>query len=196
MSDDADRFVGRAQPRPPRNDPPTEPLILPPPRRQRPVGLILGLIAGGFILLLLGIMAGFAFRFGAGNQGTAQPPAPPPTTAKAKPKPSPTPPADGPRAVTEKFLNAVRAGDQVTMQQQLCALLRDDNTAGASKPPDPGFLFSLGTLANFKVGEEKVNAVGASVQVEMTLPLVGTSNLEVYLVREGGGWRVCGAAPA
>ena len=190
-----DRFVGRAQPRPPRDDPPTEPLVLPPPRRQRPVGLILGLIAGGFILLLIGIMAGFAFRFGGGTGGQgAAPPAPPPATTKAAP--SPTPPADGPRGVTEKFLNAVRAGDQVTMQQQLCAVLRDDNAASASKPPDPGFLFSLGTLANFKVGEEKVNALGASVKVEMTLPLVGASNLEVYLVREGGGWRVCGAGPA
>ena len=194
MSHDDDRFVGRAQPRPPRDDPPTEPLILPQPRRQRPVGLILGLIAGGFILLLVGIMAGFAFRFGgsSGGQGAA-PPAPPPTTAKAAP--SPTPPPDGPRGVTEKFLNAVRSGDQATMQKQLCAPLRDDNAASASKPPDPGFLFSLGTLANFKVGEEKVNALGASVQVEMTLPLVGSSNLEVYLVREGGGWRVCGAGP-
>jgi len=189
-----DRYVGRAEPRPPRDDPPTEPLILPPPRRQRPVGLILGLIAGGFILLLIGIMAGFAFRWGpsGGEQGAA-PPAPLPATTKAAP--SPTPAADGPRGVTEKFLNAVRSGDQATMQKQLCAPLRDDNAASASKPPDPGFLFSLGTLANFKVGEEKVNALGASVQVEMTLPLVGSSNLEVYLVREGGGWRVCGAGP-
>jgi hypothetical protein len=198
MSYDYDdgRYVGRAQPRPPRDDPPTEPLILPPPHRQRPVGLILGLIAGGFILLLIGIMAGFAIRFGGGsdtgNRGAA-PPAPPPVTTKAAP--SPTPPADGPRAVTEKFLNAVRAGDQVTMQQQLCALLRDDNTATASPAPDPGLLFSLGTLASFKVGEEKVNVLGASVKVEMTLPLFGTSNVEVYLVREGGGWRVCGARP-
>lgn len=192
----SDRFVGRAAPRPPRDDPPTEPLILPPPRRQRPVGLILGLIAGAFILLLIGIMAGFAF-VGGGSRG-ATGPAPPPTTQQpAKPLPSPTPPADGPRAVTEKFLNAVHAGDQPTMQKQLCALLRDENAANSTKPPDSGIsLFSLGALASFKVGEENVNALGASVKVEMTLPLVGASNLEVYLIREGGGWRVCGAGPA
>jgi hypothetical protein len=191
--DDDNRFVGRAQPRPPRDDPPTEPLILPPPRRQRPVGLILGLIAGAFILLLVGIMAGYVIRAGGGASQGAAPPAPPPATTKAAP--SPTPPADGPRATTEKFLNAIRTGDRAGMQQQLCALLRDDNAASASAPADPGFLFSLGTLASFKVGEEKVNAVGASVNVEVSLPLVGTSNLEVYLIREGGGWRVCGARP-
>jgi hypothetical protein len=195
MSYDDDRFVGRAQPRPPRDDPPTEPLYLPQPRGRRSPGMIMGLIAGGFILLLLGIMAGFAFRFGPTQRAGEPPPAPPPTSAKSKAKPSPTPAADGPRVVTEKFLNAVHAGDETAMQQQLCALLRDDDDASASKPADPGFLLSLGTFADFKIGEEKVNALGASVQVEMTLPLVGSSSLQVYLVREGGGWRVCGAGP-
>jgi hypothetical protein len=195
MSYDDDRFVGRARPRPPRDDPPTEPLILPPPRRDRPVGLILGLIAGGFILLLVGIMAGYVVRSGGGADQGAAPPSPhAPATTKAAP--SPTPAADGPRATTEKFFNAIRSGDRAGMQKQLCALLRDDNAASASAAPgDPGFLFSLGALASFKVGEEKVNALGASVKVEVSLPIVGTSHLEVYLVREGGGWRVCGARP-
>ena len=188
-----DRFVGRAEPRPPRrDDPPTEPLFLPPPQKPRPVGLILGLIAGAFILLLIGIMAGFAFRLGGNaNQGAVPAPAPSPTAKPASPTPTP----DGPSAVTEKFLTAMRAGDEAGMQKHLCAPLRDDG-AGASKKPDSGFgWLSLGTLVSFKIGEEKVNALGAAVQVELTVPLVGTSNLEVFLVREAGGWRVCGAGP-
>jgi hypothetical protein len=139
-------------------------------------------------------MAGFAFRFGNNannnaNQGAVPAPSP---TKQASPTPSP----EGPRAVTEKFLTAVRAGDEPGMQKHLCAPLRDDR-AGASKKPDSGLgWLSLGTLMSFKIGEEKVNALGAAVPVELTLPLVGTSNLEVYLVRESGGWRVCGAGPA
>jgi hypothetical protein len=193
----SDRFVGRAEPRPYRDDPPTEPLVLPPPRRERPVGLILGLIAGAFILMLLGIMAGWAISSGRTSGATEGQGAAPPVAESPKPKASPTPAADGPRGVTEKFLGALKAGDQPAMQQQLCALLRDENAANSTAPPDSGFsLFSLGAFANFKVGEEKTNALGASVKVELTLPLVGTSNMEVYLVREGGGWKVCGAGPA
>jgi hypothetical protein len=195
MSDD-DRFVGRAG-LPPRQpyDPPTEPLPIPlaePPHR-RPVSLIAALAASAFLLLLLGVMAGFALsRAGVGEQ-TAAPPPPP---AVQSPKPSPTP-EDTPKAATERFLNAVRAGDEGAIQRNLCGLLRNDSAA--SKGPGSGglgWLSSMGTFVNFKIGEEKVSALGASVAVELTVPIVGTVKFDVWLVREEGGWRVCGAGPS
>lgn len=195
MSDD-DRYVGRAGLPPPEHyDPPTEPLVLVPQRKPRPVALIAGLVAAGFLLCVIGVIAGFAVRFGgiqASDAPAEQQAQPPP---KAPPAVSPTPSQDGPRAVTEKFFVAVHAGDKTGINQHLCALLRNDGESPAPANSELSWL-SLGALVSYKVGEEKVNAVGASVGVELTLPLIGAGNWEVYLVREGGGWRVCGAAPA
>jgi hypothetical protein len=165
--------------------------VLAPQRKQRPVALIAGLVAGAFILLLIGVMAGFTMGLGGKKSG-----APPVTTTTSQAAPrSPTAAPDGPKAVTEKFLNAALAGDEAAMRQHLCRLLKGEG--GASTPPGSGLGFlQLGTLMSFKIGEEKITGPAATVKVELTVPLIGATSFDMYLLREDGGWRVCGAGPS
>lgn len=197
MTDD-DRFVGRAGlPHRRYDDPPTLPLETIPPRRRRrwPLGLVAGLVAGAFILLLIGVMTGYAVRFGevGGGPGAAAPPAASPTPVK--PSPTPSPP-DTPKAAAERFFTAVIAGDNAVMRQNLCRLLRGEQPASAAPRGDFNWLTLLGGMSNFKVGEEHRVGPAASVDVNAALPLVGDTKFSVYLLQEDGRWRVCGGGPA
>ena len=75
------------------------------------------------------------------------------------------------------------------MHEQLCGLLR-----GEGKKDNAGGL-GLGLFLGYKVAGENISGPTASVQVELTMPLLGALNFEIYLLRESGGWRVCGAGP-
>jgi hypothetical protein len=163
-----------------------EPTMPPRPPRRRLGVMLLGLFAVGLIVLAVGVIAGYGLS-------TSGKPAPPGQGEQAAPvnKPSPTPPkADTPTQVTERFLAAALAGQEATMHEQLCGLLKAEG-----KKDGAGGL-GLGLFVAYKLGKENINNLGATVEVELTLPLLGPIKFEVYLLKESAGWRVCGAGPA
>ena len=165
----------------------TEPVVLVHPPRRRSGMLMVGLFAAGLIVLSVGVIAGYGLSqsgkpstTGAVERPIAQSPAPPSPTVKVA----------TPSQVTERFLTAALNGNEATMHEQLCALLRADGKK--DNPTGVG----LGLFVGFKLGQENINALGASVNVELTVPVLGPIKFEVYLVQESGQWRVCGGGPA
>lgn len=186
-----DRYVGTAEV-------PTRPIpvtAIPyatqqiPVRRRRSALFYAGMATVVLLILLFGVIVGLVLRSGAPRtEPHAQAPATgrqPATTAPAKP----APPADSPRIATEEFLAAVVAGDQAKANNRLCGLLRSgDGQSGGGLGFLKGFL-------GYEVGEERVTGPGASVDVKVTMPLLGDANFDMYLIQETEGWRVCGAGP-
>ncbi|GIH05767.1 hypothetical protein Rhe02_38340 [Rhizocola hellebori] len=160
----------------------------PPPRRpRRRLGvMLLSLFAVGLIVLAVGVIAGYGLSQTGKPAGNS-----PAEQALPVNKPSPTPPkADTPSQVTDRFLAAALNGQEATMQEQLCGLLKSegkkDGTGGTG----------LGIFVGYKIGKENINNLGATVSVELTVPLLGPIKFDVYLLKESGGWRVCGAGPS
>ncbi|WP_117213681.1 hypothetical protein [Allorhizocola rhizosphaerae] len=162
---------------------------LPPVRKRRSMLFYAAMTTVVFMVLLFGVIVGLSLRSGADRTDPHQavPGAPPATTAPA----SPAKPADSPRVATEEFLAAVVAGDQAKTNARLCGLLRSSGEGQSG-----GGLGLLRGLVSYKIGEEHVTGPGAAVDVELTMPLLGAINFDVYLVQEAEGWRVCGAGPA
>lgn len=184
---DEDRYVGSAPvptPTPTTAIPYTEPIVGA-ARPRRSMLMVAGFAAGGFIILLVGVLLGLVMRFGstAADPPPAAPVVPPPTTSSPAAKP------DSPRQTTERFLTAVVAGDQTAAQERLCGLLKSGQGT-----PGPELNWLKG-LVGYKIGEERVTGPTASVDVELTIPFAGAVNFDVYLLQESGGWRVCGAGP-
>jgi hypothetical protein len=145
--------------------------------------LLVGLLSAGVIVLALAVFAGYAFR------PSAAPPVAAPASQRAEAPPSPTVKADSPRLAAERFLAAALDGNQAAMQDQLCSLLRGDG-----QKDDAGGL-GLGLFVSFKVGQEHVTGPAGSVDVELTAPIIGVVNFDIYVIQEAGGWRVCGGGP-
>jgi hypothetical protein len=162
-----------------------EPATPPRPPRRRLGTMLLGLFAVGLIVLAVGVIAGY------GLSTSGKPAAEQGQQAAPVSKPSPTPPKeDTPTQVTERFLAAALNGQEATMHEQLCGLLKSEGKKDGAG--GTGLAFFVG----FKLGKESINNLGASVEAELTMPLVGPIKFEVYLLKESGGWRVCGAGPA
>jgi hypothetical protein len=144
------------------------------------------LFAVGLIVLAVGVIAGY------GLSQTGKPAGSEPGNQVVEVnKPSPTPPkVDTPTQVTERFLAAALSGQEATMHEQLCGLLRAEGKKNGAGGIGPGF------FVGFKLGKENINNLGATVEVELTIPLLGPIKFEVYLLQESAGWRVCGAGPA
>ena len=156
-----------------------------PPRRRFGL-LLLGLFAVGIIVLSVGVIAGYGLSH-SGKPATTLPEG----QSVVVTKPSPTPPKeDTPTQVTERFLAAALNGQEATMHEQLCGLLKSDG-----KKNNPGGL-GMGLFVAYKVGKENINKLGATVEVELTVPLIGPIKFDVYLLKESAGWRVCGAGPS
>jgi hypothetical protein len=182
-----ERFEGRASlPEPTTAIPYNEPTLVmrPPPRRGRGM-FVAGLICAGVIVLAFGALAGYAFKPSAPPQGASNAVAP----QRADVPPSPTATPDSPRAAAEKFLAAALDGNQAAMQAQLCNLLKQDDQKNGK-----GGL-GLGLFVSYKVGEEHVTGPAGSVDVQLTVPIVGDLNFDLYMVHEAEGWRVCGGGP-
>ena len=156
-----------------------------PPRRRFGL-LLLSLFAVGVIVLAVGVIAGYGFSH-SGKPAATLPDGQPIVVTK----PSPTQAKqDTPSQVTERFLAAALNGQEATMHEQLCGLLKAEgkkNSAGG---------LGLGLFVAYKVGKENINNLGATVEVELTVPLIGPIKFDVYLLKESAGWRVCGGGPS
>lgn len=164
----------------------SEPTLVSAPQRRSGL-LVVGMLAGALVLAALGVVAGVALTTGnkiSGQQGPG--PAAPPPAAVA----SPTVDASGAKQITERFLAAVLDGRGEVIQENLCDLLRSNGSNDSS-----GGL-GLGFIVAYKVGQEQVTGPAATVDVELTLPILDPIKFDIYLIREGGAWRVCGGGPA
>ncbi len=164
----------------------TEPIVVARPPRRRWGTLMVGLFAVALIVLSVGVIAGY----GLSQSGKPETSGPGGQPVAQNPPPSPTPKADTPSQVTERFLAAALSGNEATMHEQLCGLLK------AEGKKDKAGALGLGLFVAFKLGQEDINKLGAAVDVELTVPLLGPIKFEVYLVKESGQWRVCGGGPA
>lgn len=138
-----------------------------------------------FLVLVAGVIVGFSLRFGSSAAQVPPSAAPDPVVT------TPAAPADSPRLATKEFLAAATAGDRTAANERLCGLLRSGDSGSGN-----GGLNLLTGLVSYKIGEERVTGPTASVDVELTVPLLGAVNFDVYLLQEDGGWRVCGLGPA
>jgi hypothetical protein len=156
-----------------------------PPRRRFGV-LMLSLFAVGLIVLAFGVIAGYGLSQNGKSDASS-----PGRQALPVNQPSPTPPkADTPSQVTERFLAAALSGQEATMQEQLCGLLKSEGKKDGAGGT------GLGIFVGYKIGKENINNLGATVSVELTVPLLGPIKFDVYLLKETAGWRVCGAGPS
>lgn len=137
-----------------------------------------GVGAVGIILLSIGIVVGYAVR---------PAPAPTPTTpAKATTKAKP-PPRDSPKTVTQRYLDAVVAGNEAAAEKELCGLLQaaPQNATDLSK-------YHVNDLVTLQAQEGRVDGKSAEVDVKVAVPILGSTTFRVDLVDEKGVWKVCG----
>jgi hypothetical protein len=183
---DDDRYVGVAHvpsaPPAPSDDERFLPVAPPRPRR---LAWAAALITCAVIVLSIGIMLGFALR----SPGPVAPGAVP--AVKTPAAKSPTPVRDSPRTVTQRYLNAVTSGDQATGDAQLCSLLR-----GAPQNNSDLDRFHVSDLLGMEVAEGRVDGHTATVDVTISVPIIGSTKFAVHLVDEQGAWKVCGFGPA
>lgn len=158
-----------------------EPVYQPPPR-PRPLIWVIVLGSVAVILLATGMLFGWALR-------TTPAPSSPPSALTA-PSPSAKPKRPSPQAVAQKYLDALADGDAAATDAQVCSLLR------GKTPSDLNLPFELGDLLSFETAEGTVNGKAATVPAKVSVPILGSTNFKVYLVDEGGAWKVCGPAPA
>jgi hypothetical protein len=185
-----DRFIGQAQvPLPVTAVPYTEPLYLSRPPVQKPRRGCLFYAGLATVLMLVCVLgAAVGLTFGRDLISGSHLAAPPRASV-----PSPTPARPSPKAVTEKFLSATISGDQKTAQQSMCKLWRGEGNGDGGADPQQEW---LALFVDYKVGAENIKGPSASVNVELTLPVLGKVTLDVYLIQEEDAWRVCGMAPA
>lgn len=176
-------YIGRASvPSPPGV---REPLPEPPPTppRSRPLVWVLVIVSVAVILLATGVLFGWAMHTTPGPAPAAV--ASPPVVAK-----KPSPKRSTPQAVTQKYLDALAAGDAATGDAQVCGLLR------GKTPSDLNLPFTLSELVTFEAGEGTVTGKTASVPATVSMPVLGSTNFKVFLIDEQGAWKVCGVGPA
>lgn len=177
---DDPRYVGVAkvpQSHPERDDV----LVFAPPPRHR--FLVLLLVTGSLsvILVATGVLFGWAIST------TPGPSTSPPAAAAV---PSRSVKRATPQAVTQKYLEALAAGDATAGDAQVCSLLRG-KTPGDLKLP-----FALGDLVTVEAAEGTVKGKTATVPAKVSVPVVGSTTFKVYLVDEEGAWKVCGLGGA
>ncbi|NUO60578.1 MAG: hypothetical protein HOV71_05630 [Hamadaea sp.] len=130
------------------------------------------------IVLSIGVLVGYALR-----------PAPvdgPPTVTKTAASPKP-PPRDSPKTVTQRYLDAVVAGDKATSEKDLCGLLR-----GAPQNQTDLSQYHVNDLVTLEAQDGRVDGKRATVQVKVAVPILGSTTFTVDLVDEQGAWKVCG----
>jgi hypothetical protein len=151
-------------------------VFAPPPRRRFFV-LFLVTASIAVILVATGILFGWAIST------TPGPSTSPPAAAAAR---SPSPKRPTPQAVTQKYLEALAAGDAKAGDAQVCSLLRGKTPSELNLP------FSLGDLVTFEASAGAVKGKTATVPAKVSVPVLGSTNFTVYLVDEEGAWKVCG----
>src|SRR5262245_44630397 len=109
--------VARVPPTAPVRDEPGPPL---PPPRSRPFVWVIAILSCGVILVATGILFGWAIRTAPGPTA----PGAAASAAAAAKKPSPSSKRASPQAVTQKYLDALAAGDAAAGDAQVCSLLR------------------------------------------------------------------------
>jgi hypothetical protein len=178
-------YIGRAAVPPPPGV--REPLPEPPPRppRSRALVWVLVMASVAVILLATGVLFGWALHTTPGQSPAAV--AAPRAPSKS---PSPSPKRSTPRAVAQKYLDALAASDAAAGDAQVCSLLR------GKTPNDLNLPFALGDLVTFEAAEGTVTGPTATVPAKVTVPVLGSTNFSVYLVDEHGVWKVCGIGPA
>ncbi|MCP2322760.1 hypothetical protein HDA40_001267 [Hamadaea flava] len=174
-----DRFVGAARV-PSRAVDPVTAVPAPaarPPRPNRALWFA-GAGAVAVIVLSIGVLVGYALR--------PAPVASPGAAAKTSASPKP-PPRDSPKTVTQRYLDAVVAGDKTKSDKELCGLLRGtpQNQADLSQ-------YHVNDLVTLEAQEGKVDGKRATVEVKVAVPILGSTRFTVDLVDEKGVWKVCG----
>jgi hypothetical protein len=140
---------------------------------------IAGLVAVAVILLSIGVLVGYALH----SPGPVTLPGGGSKTS-ASPKP---PPRDSPQKVTQRYLDAVVAGNKAASQKELCGLLQ-----GAPQNETDLSQYHVNDLVTLEAREGRVDGKRATVDVKATVPILGSTTFTVDLVDEKGAWKVCG----
>jgi hypothetical protein len=137
--------------------------------------LIAGVAAAVVVAFSAGLLLGTGGGIGAGG--------------RPSPSPSPTPPRDTPQQVVRKYLDAETAGDKDRARGYLCPAVRSHDPLDAA-----GGASAAGTI-RWEVGGQHVTGDTATVDVDLTVPIVGAIPLTAHLVEVDGPWQVCGLLP-
>jgi hypothetical protein len=99
-------------------------------------------------------------------------------------------PSESPLVVAGHYLDQMAAGNVSGADALVCKAERGRN----GQPAAIGL--RLAGLVKYEIGDEHITDTTATVDVNVTVPVIGRLTFAIRLVEEAGQWRVCGGDPA